>query len=113
MPEPKPSGGIQGSWGWGILAIPHLCRTRLVHRGLQLWAIRAWPSAASELLPAATVSVPRRHPIEESSKEQNIRVPCRRFRELEALACPCESGIEDRKSTRLNSSHVSISYAVF
>src|SRR5690625_6506623 len=30
-----------------------------------------------------------------------------------ALECPVKQGIRDRKSTRLNSSHVTISYAVF
>src|SRR5699024_12727705 len=30
-----------------------------------------------------------------------------------SAGAPPESGLEDRKSTRLNSSHVSISYAVF
>src|SRR5699024_12671055 len=30
-----------------------------------------------------------------------------------ALVCPADAYPEDRKSTRLNSSHVSISYAVF
>ena len=86
--------GIRGSWGWGIPAIPHLCRTRLVQRGHNLWTIRAWPSVASEFLPAPTVCSPPRHPIEESSKEQNIRVPYRQLRGPEAPACPCESGIE-------------------
>src|SRR5699024_1405145 len=35
------------------------------------------------------------------------------FRRCDALFVPVKSRIKDRKSTRLNSSHVSISYAVF
>src|SRR5690349_23338689 len=39
---------------------------------------------------------------------------CARLREHdERLAVPQEPGRQDRKSTRLNSSHVEISYAVF
>src|SRR5690554_7353299 len=33
--------------------------------------------------------------------------------EVQAVGCLCAHGLEDRKSTRLNSSHVRISYAVF
>jgi len=92
--ERQSSIQVGDSREFGILAIPHLGRTRLVQRGHNLWTIRAWPSVASEFLPAPTVCLPPRHPIEESSKEQNIRVPYRQLRGLEALACLCESGIE-------------------
>src|SRR5690606_39543836 len=37
----------------------------------------------------------------------------RRARELQAAGQPCDDCPPDRKSTRLNSSHVKISYAVF
>src|SRR5438445_9850103 len=41
--------------------------------------------------------------------------PCvvRELRRLAVVHVPDDAGVEDRKSTRLNSSHANISYAVF
>src|SRR5256885_9186565 len=58
------------------ISIPHLCRTRLVQRGHNLSTIRAWPSVASEFLPAPTVCLPPRHPIERS-EERRVGKECR------------------------------------
>src|SRR2546426_4527428 len=47
-----------------------------------------------------------------SSSGNDLRTNKPRFRRSR-LACPAETAYADRKSTRLNSSHLVISYAVF
>src|SRR5690348_17809667 len=53
---------------------------------------------------------PRRLPVDVVRKFVRDRSPGRRDRKLQR---PCSRIMQDRKSTRLNSSHPSISYAVF
>src|SRR5690349_23993345 len=51
------------------------------------------------------------------SSQRTRRKPCWPWRESQRIAwipvCPVTPAAQDRKSTRLNSSHVEISYAVF
>src|SRR5690606_41880388 len=49
----------------------------------------------------------------EASEARNLGLRPPHFREVRAAPAKAEELAEDRKSTRLNSSHVKISYAVF
>src|SRR5699024_11683639 len=48
-----------------------------------------------------------------ASSNVALRAAMRSVHSSRTMACSCSSSASDRKSTRLNSSHVSISYAVF
>src|SRR3712207_9012792 len=67
--------------------------TLSLHDALPIWARRRWPNSPSSLMGVVTFS----------SEGATSR----------ALACVRRRRRPDRKSTRLNSSHANISYAVF
>src|SRR5947199_495185 len=70
--------------------------------------VRAVPAFARPALDCAHRVVPRRLPGREPSPARGTLAADR-----PAVAGEWEAGVGDRKSTRLNSSHLGISYAVF
>src|SRR5690606_39863857 len=70
----------------------------------------------------STLDVIRRHPdrfsvyaLTAGTRAEELATLCREFRPTVAVMADAEAAerLQDRKSTRLNSSHVKISYAVF
>src|SRR3712207_8407185 len=83
--------------------------TLSLHDALPIWR-RAPAHACAEI---SGEVLPRRLPRHEHSQGRGARVPKARFRRAQDRVRSRPSAGQDRKSTRLNSSHANISYAVF
>src|SRR5699024_11224357 len=80
---------------------------------MRLIRVELWPRLARIACLATTRPFPRPQADERRQADDTHASNCRVLDTAEPHGCECRAQAVDRKSTRLNSSHVSISYAVF